>query len=77
MENQEFKRMNLLNQIADADEVYNIWRKSREEFAEWFEAYADTQPEEIRNMLWGYAGAGEMMWQRKCNLACEHMVFGK
>lgn len=75
MEKTEFDRMRSLDEIAEADEIYTIWRKSREEFAVQFEAFANEQPENIRNILWGYAGAGEMMWQRKLNLACMHMDF--
>lgn len=36
---------------------------------------ARKQPEEIQDILWGYAAGGRMMNQRLVNLACEYMEF--
>lgn len=69
------QKMELLEDIAEKDEVYNIWKHSRQEYAEAFEAYANGQPDEIRNMLWGYAESGRMMLQRQVYLACRYMEF--
>ncbi len=37
--------------------------------------FADTQPEEVRSILYGYADCGRMAQQRLVNLACENMIF--
>lgn len=64
-----------LEQLACQDDIYTVWQKSFELYAQSFAEFADRQPEEIRNILWGYAEAGRMMQQRKVNLACAHMEF--
>lgn len=64
-----------LDKIADQDSIYNGWKQSRTSNAAAFEAFADSQPENIREMLWGYACGTQMMLQRKVLLACMHMVF--
>lgn len=69
------KKMDRLNKIAQDDEIYNIWKNSREEYIKAFEEFANQQPDEIKNMLWGYAEGGLMMMQRKVYLACEEMEF--
>lgn len=69
------QRLETLDRLAEADEIFQVWKKSRDSFADDSRAYADSQPMEIRNMLWGYEAAGEMMLQRKLLLACENMCF--
>ena len=64
-----------LEKMAQKDESYLVWKKSFEKYEKAFEEYVYCQPEEIRNILFGYADAGRMMQQRKVNLACEHMDF--
>lgn len=64
-----------LNALAAEDTAYRLWRMSYEACASRFAAFANDQPEEIRNFLWGYAESGRLMQQRKVNLACEHMEF--
>ena len=41
--------------IAEEDKIYQTWQKSYEDCREAFVRFASTQPEEIRNMLYGYA----------------------
>ena len=64
-----------LTQLALQDEIYCVWEHSFLDSQEAFAAFAASQPEEVRNMLYAYADGGRMMLQRKLNLACEHMVF--
>lgn len=66
-----------LQAIAENDQVYNLWRHYWENYAQEFAAFANAQPENIKNFLWGYADAGRLMQQRKVNLACENMEFIK
>lgn len=66
-----------LEQLACKDEIYNRWRRSWEDCAKDFASFANAQPENIKNFLWGYADAGRLMQQRKVNLACENMAFMK
>ena len=68
-------RQQQLFQLAEKDEIYQVWAKSFEDCREAFIAFANTQPPDIRNMLYGYADCGRMMMQRMVNLACENMVF--
>lgn len=75
MDQKAFQNLDCLNIIADQDESYTIWKKTFHESAPQFEAYANSQPEEIRNILWGYAESGRLMYQRLVNLACEQMDF--
>lgn len=72
-----FDKERKLESIASEDTVYSLWRKNYEEYAPQFAAFANAQPEDIRNVLWGYAESGRLMQQRKVNLACEHMDFIK
>ena len=64
-----------LEEIAEADDVYLLWRRGYLKSAEGFAAFADSQPDEIRDLLWAYAESGRLMWQRMVNLACLHMRF--
>ena len=77
MKQKAFQRQSELLEIAQEDLIYQTWQKSYEDCRESFANFADTQPEEIRNMLYGYADCGRMAQQRLVNLACEHMVFPK
>lgn len=62
-----------LDAIAKTDKIYCLWEKCYQESADAFAAFADSQPEEIRNILWTYAEAGRLMYQRKAVLACEYI----
>lgn len=73
MDNSLSEKLQFVEALALQDEIYQVWKKSREQFEADFTAYANAQPEEVRNMLWGFAGSGEMMNQRKVVLACEHL----
>lgn len=64
-----------LTRIAEEDPIYKLWKQSFVECEKSFREYADAQPIEVRQILWGYAEAGRMMQQRKVNLACSNMVF--
>lgn len=66
-----------LNKLAQSDETYCLWENCYRESAEAFEKFANAQPEEVKNLLWSYAEAGRLMYQRKVILACEHMEFPK
>lgn len=66
-----------LYKIAQTDDIYQIWAKSFEECREAFIRFAESQPFEIRTILYGYADCGRMAQQRLVNLACKHMVFPK
>ena len=64
-----------LQTVASEDEIYCMWRKCLCSSEAAFREYADSQPEEIRNVLWQYAESGRMMQQRLVNLACMYMDF--
>lgn len=66
-----------LEALAQQDEIYNLWKEAWEFCGPAFMAFANAQPEDVKNFLWGYADAGPMMQQRKVNLACEYMEFEK
>lgn len=71
----EIKRLKVLEDLLRQDEIFRVWQNSREFFSESFAAYANAQPKEIRNMLWGYADSGEGMFRRALLLACRYMEF--
>ena len=75
MEKAAIQRQNKLLELAQQDEIYCVWEKSFENCREAFIQFAANQPEEIRNMLFGYADCGRIAQQRMVNLACEHMIF--
>ena len=75
MEKAAIQRQNKLLELAQQDEIYLTWEKSFENCREAFIQFAANQPEEIRNMLFGYADCGRMSQQRLVNLACEYMIF--
>lgn len=64
-----------LTALAKQDEIYLMWKHSFADCADAFREYADAQPQDIRNMLWGYAECGRLMQQRLVNLACKYMDF--
>ena len=66
-----------LERLAQTDRTYIMWKRCYEEYAAQFEAFANAQPEETANFLWGYAESGRLMQQRKVNIACETMEFAK
>lgn len=74
---EDLEKYRKLTAIAEADNVYQLWERCYRESVEAFTRYADSQPEEIKNLLWTYAESGRLMQQRKVNLACEHMEFLK
>lgn len=71
----EDRRLRRLRELAEQDEIYQIWKHGYDDCAKAFREFADSQPEEISNFLWGYAECGRIMQQRIVNLACDHMVF--
>ena len=75
MEDPMLENMTRLLRIAEEDASYQAWYQSWQKFAPEFAAFANSQPEEIRNILWGYAEPGRLTYQRMMNLACMHMEF--
>lgn len=69
------ERQDTLMRIAKDDAAFQAWEKSYRDSESGFMQYADAQSEELRNILYGYAESGRLMYQRLVNLACEHMVF--
>ena len=69
------ERQKKLEQLAQADVSFCLWKNSYLQYAKEFEIFANSQPEYIRNILWGYAERGRIMYQRMVNLACEKMIF--
>lgn len=68
------KRQAKLQKLAEEDEIYQVWAKSYRDCKEAFAQFAACQPEDIRNMLYGYAECGRLMQQRLVNLACKNMI---
>jgi len=73
--NSEFIRLCKLEYLAENDSIYQVWYRSYLDSKDSFSAFANSQPDEIRNMLYAYAEGGRMAMQRKVNLACLHMQF--
>lgn len=69
------ERQERLYAIAEEDTTYQVWKQGYEDRVKAFQTYAYAQPENIRDILFGYADAGRMMVQRIVGLACEHMDF--
>ena len=67
------ERQNRILEIAETDMISQVWARSYADCREAFAQFAAQQPEDIRNMLYGYADCGRMMQQRLVNLACENM----
>lgn len=64
-----------LKMIAQEDPIFLLWENAWTACSQAFADFANAQPDEIKNVLWGYADAGRMMQQRKVNLACTYMRF--
>ena len=75
MSRESDQRLWKLLAIAETDNIYQVWARSYEDCRESFAKFAATQPEDIRNMLYGYADCGRIAQQRLVNLACDHMIF--
>lgn len=75
MTKRETDNLRELHTIALADETYQVWANRYREYAARFAEFADSQPEDVRNFLWGYAESGRLMNQRLAALACRHMDF--
>ena len=71
----EKTRFAKLEKLAEEDSIYQIWHHSYLDARNAFVAFANSQPEEIRSILYAYADCGRMTLQRKLNLACQHMRF--
>lgn len=71
----EDERIKCLQQMAELDEVYLVWKNSHEEFAGKFNGFIKWCPKKVRNYLCGYAESGRLMYQRMVNIACTHMDF--
>lgn len=71
----ELQRMDRLDELAAQDGIYGVWKNSYDSFSANFALFANSQPEEVRNFLWGYAESRRLMEQRKVLLACTHMDF--
>ena len=65
----------ILCELAEQDEIYNLWKTCYQDSAEAFALFANSQPDAIKNTLWAYAESGRLMYQRICTLACQHMHF--
>jgi hypothetical protein len=72
---QQIQRLDQLDKLAAQDEIYGVWKNSYDSFSADFALFANSQPEEVRNTLWGYAESGRLMEQRKVLLACAYMDF--
>ena len=64
-----------LYDLAATDMIYQTWQRSFKDCQKSFFRFAASQPDEIRDMLYGYADCGRMAQQRLVNLACEYMQF--
>ena len=71
----EKRRFHILEKIAEDDTIYQVWHRSYCEAKEAFTAFANSQPENIRNLLFAYADCGRLALQREINLACRYMLF--
>lgn len=71
----ENNRLHKLESIAENDSIYSVWYRAHFDNKDAFSAFANSQPESIRNMLYTYAEGGRIAMQRKVNLACQYMQF--
>ena len=53
------QRQHKIYKIAETDLSYQVWSKTFEECRDAFTQFADSQPQEIRSILYGYADSGE------------------
>lgn len=70
-----FEKQQRICKLAEQDEAYRAWRDIYQKYCDAFETFVETQPVEIQDMLWGYAGGGRFMNQRLLNLACQYLEF--
>ena len=75
MEYTPSQRQRRLLKLAEKDNSYRVWAKSYEYYRNDFIQFASSQPDEIRNFLYGFAESGLLMQQRLVNLACEYMKY--
>ena len=68
-------KLDRLYQLAENDDIYQTWKHGFEELSVPFKLFAESQPIEIRRLLYGYTDAGRMMAQRVSNIACQYMEF--
>ncbi len=71
----EEQRLTRLEALARQDEVYAVWEEAYRDYETAFRDFADAQPDDLRQVLYGYAESGRLMYQRLVNLACQHMEF--
>ena len=71
----DIERQQKLLNLAENDSIYQLWSLCYAENQAIFEEFANTQPEHILNVLWGYAESGRLIYQRLMNLAWSHMMF--
>ena len=57
--NSEFIRLCKLEYLAENDSIYQVWYRSYLDSRDSFSAFANSQPDEIRNMLYAYAEGGQ------------------
>ena len=69
------ERLRRIWKLAEEDLIYDFWNHMHQEAHTAFHEYANQCPDDIKQILLGYAGAGEMKFQRMVNIACNHMVF--
>ena len=55
---EERKKRERLYALAEQDNIYTVWKKSYEDCAQPFQEFVSKQPEDIRNILCGYAQCG-------------------
>lgn len=72
---EHLEKLRHLYEIAEKEEIYQIWKRNYEELSEPFKAFAKTQPIEIQRLLYGYTDAGRLLAQSVGNIACEYMDF--
>lgn len=72
---QESERGKQLWALAEQDDIFLIWKDGYETCERPFREFAESCPEEIRKILYGYAERGQMMCQRVVNIACKYMDF--
>ena len=73
MDNRE--RLKRVWKLAEDDPAYDFWNHIHEDTRSAFYAYANQCPDDIKQILLGFAAAGEMKFQRMVNVACNHMIF--
>lgn len=68
-------RYDRLMEIAQEDDIFQVYAKSQAIFKEPFHRFIRWMPKKLRNILAGYAYAGVQMHQRIITIACEQMRF--